>query len=97
MTRFPVFHAIMRGGTPPPFEHSPANSLITLTVRRQLPAARALLISWFSEDHTPVSYVTSSYHVHILTSSYYAYNLDPPVSSSKKTYNFGVACMIYFL
>ena len=30
MTRFPVFHAIMRGGTPPPFEHSPANSAITL-------------------------------------------------------------------
>ena len=53
MTRFPVFHAIMRGGTPPPFEHSPANSLIALTVRRQLPAARALLITLVSIKNSP--------------------------------------------
>ena len=55
MTRFPVFHAIMRGGTPPPFEHSPANLLFPLTVRRQLPAARALLIRCAPQEKFIVS------------------------------------------
>ena len=49
MTRFPVFHAIMRGGTPPPFEHSPANSAITLLCEQ-------------SNNQTNISYLKTVLH-----------------------------------